>query len=97
MVSRLKWNKWTNNYIILQQDCTVLSKVPNVVELKKKKKISIFYKNAAKVCSCSHMLSVSALSREPLHHVQVCSVHSKRHFECTQDSVLLQNCADEVQ
>lgn len=61
MVSRLKWNKWINNYILLhqdktEQDCTAQSKVPHVVELKKKRKISNFYKNAAKGCSCGHML-----------------------------------------
>lgn len=75
MVSRLKLNKWVNNYVLLQQvkteqDYTARSKVSGVVELKNKRKISIFYKNAAKVCSCGHMLSVSALSRELLHHVQ---------------------------
>lgn len=70
MVSRLKWNKWINNYILLQQDCTVQSKVSYVSELKKKRKISIFYKYAAKVCSCGHMLSDSALSRELLRRVQ---------------------------
>lgn len=66
MVSRLKLNKWVNNYILLQQvkteqDYTAQSKVSGVVELKNKRKISIFYKNAAKVCSCGHMLP---------HHVQ---------------------------
>lgn len=43
MVSRLKWNKWITNSILLhqdktEQDCTALSKVPNVVKLKKKRK-----------------------------------------------------------
>lgn len=86
MVSRLEWNKWINNHILLQQDkieqdCTAQSKVPNVVELKKENSAS-FTKRQLR--SHGHMLPVSALSRELLHHVQVCGVCSKRHFACTQ-------------